>query len=219
MRIPLNPEFLFLELIFTLIALIFGLLIYYKTKESYELTKHPGIRYFRDAFLFLGLSYLLRFFFSVIFLSRIIIDASVHRYFMMPIFMILLGYFSTIGLWCLILSSTWKRLKERKSYLIVGNIFAIAVSFISFITHSPAIMLYIQLALVLFYIIATLISSSEKKKFTQIKIIYFFVALLWIINLLTAGRPMLPREFGILSQVMAISLFAAIYHKISKWVR
>ncbi|MGV8141460.1 MAG: hypothetical protein ACP5NW_03400 [Candidatus Woesearchaeota archaeon] len=219
MRMPPNPEFLFFELIFTLIALIFGLLIYYKTKESYELTKHPGIRYFRDAFLFLGLSYLLRFFFSVIFLSRIIIDAPIQKYFMMPIFMILLGYFSTIGLWCLILSSTWKQFKERKSYLIIGNIFAIAVSFISFITHSPAIMLYVQLTLVLFYIIATLISSSEKKKFTQIKIIYIFVALLWIINLLTAGRPMLPREFGILSQVIAICLFAAIYHKISKWVR
>jgi len=216
---PPNPEFLFVELICTLIALIFGLLIYFKTKESYELTKHPGIRYFRDAFLFLGLSYFLRFFFSLVFLSRIVVDAHMPREFMMPVFMILLGYFSTISLWCLILSSTWKQLKDNKSYLVIGNIFAIAVSIISFITHSPIAMLYIQLALVLFYTVIILASPKEKKRFTEAKILYFLVALLWIINLLTAGRPMLPREFGIISQAVAIGLFAVIYYKISKWVK
>jgi hypothetical protein len=78
MRMPPNPEFLILETVFTLVALVLGLLIYFKTKESYELTKHPGIRYFRDAFLFLGLSYLLRFLFSAVFLSRIH-DACIHN--------------------------------------------------------------------------------------------------------------------------------------------
>jgi hypothetical protein len=219
MRMPPNPEFLFIELICTLIALVFGLLIYFKTKESYELTKHPGLRYFRDAFLFLGLSYLLRFFFSLVFLSRLTIDIFMPRNFMMPVFMILLGYFSTIGLWCLILSSTWKQLEENKSYLIIGNIFAIAVSVISFMTHSSTVMLYIQLALVLFYTVITLTSPKEKKRFTQTKILYLLVALLWIINLLTAGGPRLPREFGIIAQAMAIGLFAIIYYKISKWVK
>lgn len=219
MRMPPNPEFLMLEIIFTLVALIFGLLIYFKTKESYELTKHPGIRYFRDAFLFLGLSYLIRFFFSIVFLSRIATNAFMPREVMMPVFIILLGYFSTIGLWCLILSSIWKQLKKDKRLLIIGNIFAIAVSIISFITHSSTIMLYIQLALILSYVIITFISPKEKKRFTQTKLLYLLVALLWVINLLTAGRPMLPREFGIISQVVAIGLFAVIYHKITKWVK
>jgi hypothetical protein len=219
MRLPPNPEFLTLEIVFTLVALVLGLLIYFKTKESYELTKYPGLRYFRDAFLFLGLSYLLKFFFSAVSLSRIAVDMFMPRDTMSPLFMILLGYFSTIGLWCLIMSSTWKQLGDMKKYLILGNIFAIAVSVISFMTHSPSSMLYIQLVLILSYIILTVISPKEKKRFTQTKILYFLVALLWIVNLLTADKPMLPREFGILGQIVAIVLFSIIYHKISKWVK
>ena len=52
------PVMFSFELVYTVIAVIFCMAIYFKTKESYELTKYEGIKYFRDAFLFLGLSYL-----------------------------------------------------------------------------------------------------------------------------------------------------------------
>ncbi|MGV8087310.1 MAG: hypothetical protein ACP5N1_06790 [Candidatus Woesearchaeota archaeon] len=224
MRMPPNPEFLILEIIFTIIALVLGILIYFKTKESYELTKHHGIKYFRDAFLFLGLSYLLRFLFSLVFLSRIMINDTMSRKVFMPIFIVLLGYFGTISLWYLIVSSTWKKLGNDKKYILFGHIFAIIVSIVSFITHSPEFMLYIHLALILLYfiIISTFRDKNKslnKKIFSRTKVLYFLVALLWSINLLTAGRPIFPRVAGILFQALAIMLFAIIYYKVSKRIK
>jgi len=67
------------------VALIFCLLLYFKTREVYSLTKHTGIKYFRDAFLFFGFAYLLRFLFSIFFLSRVIFDIGIEQRILFPI--------------------------------------------------------------------------------------------------------------------------------------
>ena len=66
---PPNMPFVFLpvlrigsELIYTLIIIIMCGIIYFKTKEIFDLTKHKGIGFFRNTFLFFALSYLMRFF-------------------------------------------------------------------------------------------------------------------------------------------------------------
>lgn len=217
--VHLGPTFLVIEVILTLIALVYGLLIYFKTKESYDLTKHEGIRYFRDAFLFFGLSYVLRFLFSVIFLSRIIFDVFIPREFTMPFFIVLLGYFSTISLWYLILSFSWKKLTNHRAYILLGHAVALVVSILAFITHSPLVMLYIQLAFIISAIVFIFSFKADKKRFTPTKMLYFLVALLWICNLLTADGPFMPRELEIILQAIAIGLFVIIYHKISKWIK
>lgn len=86
------------EILFTIIAVVFCFVIYFKTRESYELTKYEGIRYFREAFLCLGLSYVLRFLFSLTFISRMTFDFILNWQVFMPLFIMLLSYFSTIGI-------------------------------------------------------------------------------------------------------------------------
>ena len=97
-----DPVMFGIELGFTVIAVIFCFLIYFKTKEIYELTKYKGIRYFRGAFLFFGLSYVMRFLFSLVLLSRIAFDFFLPRHLIMPLFILPLGYLSTVGIFYLI---------------------------------------------------------------------------------------------------------------------
>jgi hypothetical protein len=65
MRPPI--EFLFpaelgSELIYSFVIIICSLMIYYATKEVYELSSHKGIKYFRLSFLFFAIAYFSRYF-------------------------------------------------------------------------------------------------------------------------------------------------------------
>jgi hypothetical protein len=214
------PAHLELELIFTVTAVTFCFLIYFKTKETYQLTKHKGIGHFRDAFLFFGLSYLIRFILNIIMLSLLTFDFFPGRIGPNPFFILILGYFSTIGIFYLILSSAWKKLGNKKM-LISAHSIAILVSLVSFITRSPLILLYLQCALLLVAVmIRFIVPQKEKKKLSQAKVLYVLVGALWLINLLIIDqRRPIGFELQLVAQIISILVFAIIYHKVTKWVK
>jgi len=214
-----GPMFLGTEIVFTVAAVVFCFLIYFKTKESYELTKYEGIRYFRDAFLFFGLSYAIRFFFSLVLLSIIAFDFIVPRIMFIPLFILPLGYFSTIGIFYLIFSSVWKSFKSR-SLLVLGHSAAILLSIISFITRSHMILLYFQSALLVLAMIFSSTMHKSEKRVSHAKVLYFLVALLWLINLwvIDRRRPF-SAEIEIFFELVSLAVFIAIYYKVSKWVK
>jgi hypothetical protein len=213
-----NPAMFSSEIIFTVTAVTFCLLIYFKTRESYQLTRHKGIKFFRDAFLFFGLSYSLRFILALFLISVFTFDFEMIVFRPMPLFILLTGYFSTIGICYLIFSSMWKKFGSK--YWIIGtHLAAILVSAIAFITRSHLILLYLQCALLVVVVLLRFIVPKEKK-ISQIKLLYFLVALVWIINLLVIEpKRRMPFEFDILFQTISIIVFAIIYHKVSKWVK
>lgn len=217
MRPGPDPIFMYIELGFALIALIFCLLIYFKTREVYDLTKHNGIRYFRDAFLFFGFAYLLRFLFSMVFLSRVIFDMEIERQLFMPLFIILLGYFSTMSILYMIFSTVWKNIRSNTT-IILAHVLAILVSIIAFITRSPLAVLIIHTILIILAIIL-IFRKKENKKQIKTRILYMLVLLAWVINLFSVGRPFLPREFEQVFQGFALILFIIIYYKIAKWIK
>ena len=206
------------ELLFTLIAVIFCFLIHFRTREIYELTKYEGIKYFRGAFFFFGLSYALRFLFRIMLLSRIAFDFILPRELFAPLFILPLGYFSTIGIFYLIFSSIWKKFSSRR-LLISGHAIAVLLSVASFITRSNAILLYFQSALLILAVILSII-MHRKRKISEIRILYFLVSVLWLINLwiIDRRRP-LPLGMEIFFQVVSLAVFFTIYFKISKWVK
>lgn len=215
----LNPMVFSIELAFTLIAIISCFLIYRKTKESYELTKHKGIQYFRDAFLFFGLSYTLRFFFSIIMLSTVEFELIMPGYFFSPWFILLLGYFSTMGIFYLIFSSVWKSF-DNKKMLIFGHSIAILLSLISFFTRSHFMLINLQCALLITAAILGFVMHLGKNKLSQIKILYLLVSGLWLINLLVINQRR-PFMFGIeiFFYIVSLIVFIVIYSKVSKWVK
>jgi len=192
------------EFIFALVAVFFCFAIYLKTKESYELTKYEGIKYFRDAFMFIGVSYLIRFFFSILFFSSIAFDFFIPIRLLQPFFILPLGYFSTIALFYLVFSRVWKKF-ETLEMLAFGYIMAVLVPVVSFISGSHIALFFLQG--VLFILAAVLVYSSKGKN----KLMYVLVFFLWLINLFEIGRPI-----GIISQVLSLAVFIILYVKVSK---
>ncbi len=206
------------DFVLTFIAVIFCYLIYVKTKESYELTKHKGIMYFRDAFVFFGLSYVFKLFFGLLMLSTFAFDFFVPRHLIMPLMIVPLGYFSTIGILYLIFSSIWKKFQDCH-LLIYGHTLAVLLSIVSFITRSHLMLTLMQFVLLL---IAVVLGFALHKggKVSKIKVLYLLVAVLWLLNLVVVGHRG-PFFFGIniFFQALSLLVFAVIYQKITKWVK
>lgn len=215
---PFEPIIFLPETVFTVIALLFCFLIYFKTKESYELTKYKGLMYFRDAFLFFGLSYLLRFLFGFVPLSRIAFDFILPRSMFAILLILPLGYFSTIGIFYLLFGLAWKSFKNNH-LLAFGHSTAILLSVVSFLTRSHLILLYLQCALLVTAIIFGF-ALHIGRKISRIKILYVLVPGLWLINLLVIdNRRPFPPGTEIFFQLVSLAVFFIIYHKISKWVK
>jgi len=221
---PMNPMMFSTELLFTIIAVIFCFIIYFKTREIYKLTKYQGIRYFRGAFLFFGLSYLLRFIFSLIMFSRIAFDFILPREMFALLFILPLGYFSTIGILYLIFGLVWKRFNS-KALLGLGHVIAVLLSIISFLTRSHRMLLYLQTALLIIAVILSFLvhkkdAGKKEKKLTGMKALYLLISALWLINLwiIDERRPF-PIGIEIFFQLLSLAVFITIYYKVSKWLK
>jgi hypothetical protein len=214
---PFHPYIFASEIVFTVLAFLFCILIYNKTRESYELTRHKGIRYFRMAFLFFGFSYVLSFLFGLIKFSQMTFQFFMPRELFAFIFILPLGYLSTMGLFYLIYSIIWKRFSGR-TMLIVSHALAVLLSIVSFLTRSHEMLLFLQCGLLI--LAAALSFTLPGKHFSKARVLYLLVAILWLINLLVLGRPQpfsLPIE--LVSQVVSLCVFIMIYYRVTKWLR
>ncbi|MBW3002344.1 hypothetical protein KY338_04235 [Candidatus Woesearchaeota archaeon] len=213
-----NPIWFATELIYTLIVLFLCFLIYFKTKEIYDLTKHKGISYFRNTFLFFGLAYVFRFIFSLIRMTdRWIGTIYIPRGAMMPIMILFTAYFSTMALLFLIYSTIWKRFSSR-DFFIAANILAVLIAVAAAL--SPPIFLITQAVLLVVAIVLSLVLRSKKAKFSRTALLYFLMFAFWIISLILVvpGR-VLGFEIRIALEVISIALFGIIYYKVSKWTK
>lgn len=212
----MDPTRFTIELAYTLIAVILCFLIYFKTKEIYDLTKHKGISYFRKTFLFFGMAYITRFVFHFLKISNIWLDLYIPRRTMGPIFMLFTAYFSTMALLCLIYSTTWKRFSS-KEFMIAANILAVLIALAAAI--SPPLFLITQAVLLIIAIALSLI-VRKKTGIPKTTLLYFLVFAFWIISLILIipGR-VLGFEIRIALELISVVLFGIIYYKVSKWTK
>lgn len=213
-----GPRMFGIEFLYTLIVVFLCFLVYYKTKDIYNLTKYKGIGYFRSAFLFFGLSYASGFILHMLtFTSRLFFDSFIPRKIMFPLMIIPVGYLSTMAIFYLSYSTIWKKIKYNH-FIIFSNILAIAVSALAFISRSHILLSAVQLIFLIFTIIISFKQHKKGKKL-QVRALYFLISAFWLINLFLIGpRRLLPFEVKILFQVVSLIVFAAIYYKAAKWV-
>ncbi|MEW5896654.1 MAG: hypothetical protein AB1668_03110 [Nanoarchaeota archaeon] len=215
-----TPMFFGTELVYTVIVVSLCFLIYFKTKESYALTKHCGIKYFRNAFLFLGLSYLLRFIFAIAIFSSIKTDIPSLQgieFLLFAILIITIGYLSTMAIVYLALSSLWKKF-ESKYPLLIGHCIAILITLIAVLMHSPFILVHLQSLLLLVAFISFLAYTRNKK--VPLRILYILTFAFWLINIwFLRPRPFLPLEIRIPTHIISIIIFAIIYYKIARKIQ
>lgn len=206
------------ELAFTVVAVAFCFAIYSRTRELYDLSKYEGIRYFRDSFLFFGLSYATRFLFALLMFSRAAFDFLLPRWLLAPFFILPMGYFSTVAIFYLVFSLVWKEFNNRRM-LIFGHAVSLLLPALAFLTRSHLILLYLQAALLVFAMGLVFSVRKERKRVTPARVWYFLVFALWLFSLLEIG----PRRglFGlnVFFQAVSLLVFIALYHKISKRIK
>lgn len=207
------------EILYTLVIVLLCFGIYLKTRESYNLTKHKGIKYFRDAFLFFGLSYLIRVIGVFLNFSQKLIGLDISRGPMFFWMLIPVSYFSTIAILYLIYSSTWKKI-GNKLLLVLSHLLALFLSIVTFLTRSPHILLYIQSGLLVFAVALAFLTTKKNKKKIQTKLFYFLISVSWLFNIwIVSTKRMFPFEIKIILQLISVIVFLIMYYKVNKWVK
>ena len=217
----IDPTKLAAELGYTLIVVFLCFMIYFKTREIYDLSKHEGINYFRITFLFFALAYIFRFLHIFSMLVGITFDADllmeIFRIFPFPL--VFNGYFSTLAILSLTYSIIWKKL-QIKHTLLLFNAIAILISGIAFISRSPFILILAQALLLIFTIILACYFYMKSRKFSQLFILYVLFLLFWVVNLFALGpQRFIPFEIQTAFQIISIAVIGIIYYKVAKWTK
>ncbi|MFH0961771.1 MAG: hypothetical protein V1820_03750 [archaeon] len=214
---PPPPFFFFAwDTFYTCAVLLFCFLIYFRTRELYELTRHSGIGHFRNAFLFFGLSYLSIFLFTA-FEFSFVSERFFFRSHLLPLLFILpMGYFGTIAVFYLVIGSLRKKSEKGRTrgatvILILAHVCAVALSVIAFLVHTPFFLAYIQAALLISALVLLPRPAIAKAgKVGKMRVVYELVLVFWIVNILLTS-PSLRIHFLIRPVVQALSLLLFIY--------
>ena len=194
-------------------------MIFFKTREIYDLTKHKGIKYFRITFLFFGLAYLFRFLSILLILIKITFDIYSSVYIFKIFTMVFVGYFSTMAILSLTYSTIWKKL-QIKHTLLLFNVIAVLISCIALISRSHSLLILSQAVLLSFTIIMATRMHSKSRKVSQVFILYILFFLFWIVNLIIVGpKRFLPIGIQIALLIVSIAVIGIIYHKVTKWTK
>lgn len=215
-----NPPNLGIELAYTIVILIFCFLVYFKTREIYNLTKHKGIQFFRYAFIFFGLAYASRLFlYLMIFGSDNMFGFGMVRRSMMPVSNLVVAFFSTMAILYLAYSTIWKKMNSEH-FLTFSNIIALFVAVMAFVSRSTLIVPLIQLVLMAFVAVIILRNHKKDKKRFSTKALYLLICAFWLLSLFALqSRRFMPFEVKIAFQLASIAVFVAIYLKVAKWVK
>lgn len=212
---PINHVDFSIEFFYAAMVVFFCILIYFKTKELFSLTKHKGIRYFRNAFLLFAATYFVQFLLKIVFLGFIIADNNLSRNVINPFMFFIVGFLSTLAIIHFLYSMYWKKITYT-FFMTFSIIFSLLISLLGFVTKSPLIVALFQLPL----IIMILVSSLLLKKKSRVKIMYILISSFWLIELLILhSRRLLPFELRIIFQIMSLGIFFYLWYRVKKWTK
>ncbi|MBT6735338.1 hypothetical protein HN706_03110 [Candidatus Woesearchaeota archaeon] len=214
------------EIIYSFIIISCSLMIYFGTKDLYELSEHKGIKYFRLTFLFFALAYFFRSFIKFVliyFNSGQIRDiySGIFYFGLGKITLFIFMYFSSMAIFYLLYSVMWKKWarNSKKIYLFHLLAFAIAISTIIFRNHS--VYLCVNFLLLIFVVFTYYISRkqiNQKKRKHNLHIIYTLIFFFWIINILDILIPNFFQTFQLFIYLASSGIFLIMLYKVLKKV-
>jgi hypothetical protein len=210
-----------IEVIYSFVIILCALLIYFGTKELYNLSSHKGIKYFRLAFLFFAISYFFRSlikFVMLVFAPRQIMNFSPMLF--GPISLFFFMYFSSMAVFYLLYSVLWKNFEENKNKIYLFHALATAISILSLLFNGLLSYLILNLFLLIFITIVFFISHRDvkKKKKSNLYAIYVLLFIFWILNLLDILIPNIFQTFQIIIYLASITIFLLILYKVLRKV-
>ncbi|MCL5018774.1 MAG: hypothetical protein M1416_03365 [Candidatus Pacearchaeota archaeon] len=196
-----------LEALYTLIITSICMIIVLKTDRFFKLSLHNGIRYFRNAFLFFGIGFLVRYILGL-FSDFSITNADIIKV-IFEYFMIMAGFF-------LFYSLVWKKFASKNEYssmfnskITLFNIMAIVLALLDEVWNTYNFMFFSQIIIFSYTSVISLINylkKSEKFKFLK----FYFIGMLlvfaaWILNFLAASffhwHPLILINIGIINVI------------------
>lgn len=209
-----------IEVIYAFVIILCGLLIYFGTKELYQLSSHQGIKYFRLAFLFFSISYFFRFLIKFTFL--VFDPRQIIREFsplFNPLTQVIFMYFSSMAIFYLLYSVLCKKLNSRKNILLTFHLLAGGIAILTLIFNNLFTYLIINLILLIFVATIFFISHKDsKKKKSNFYVIYFLLFIFWILNILDILVPTFLQTFQLLIYLSSITIFLVILYKVLRKV-
>ena len=146
-------------------------IIVLKTDRLFRISNHQGIRYFRNAFFFYGVAFMLRYIMA--FYS-----------FVCPIF----EFFIIMAAFFLLYSLVWKKFTDKKSSLFnqminTSYLISFAIAIADYFTQSYG---FLFLSQIFIFTVASIISFKNIKKETSFSKTYFVIMILnlsaWVLN-------------------------------------
>jgi hypothetical protein len=210
-----------MELIYSFVIIVCSLMIYYSTKEMYELSSHKGIKYFRQSFLLFAIAYFFKSFIKVLLVyfgaSRII---DINPKFMGSITLFMFMFFGSLAVFYLVYSLMCKKWC-RKSDIILGvfYILSVLISFIIITTRQAGVFIGVSifiLAIAIFGLYIAHKQSKNRKKKSNIQIIYILLFVFWILNILDILLPITSEFYQILVYLSSLGIFLIILYKVLK---
>ncbi|OGJ22164.1 hypothetical protein A3K73_04150 [Candidatus Pacearchaeota archaeon RBG_13_36_9] len=196
------------KLVYTLIIGLICFLIVLRTHRLFKLSFHQGIRYFRNAFFFYGLAFVMRYILGLYFLE------GLYPFFIRGVF----EFFLIMAGFSLLYSLLWRKFEpERGIHSSLFNLrfaifylLALIVAVLDYLWGSYFFMFLLQIIL---FISASIISyvnykKSKKNRFLRLYFIVIILNLLaWLANFLVATFFNWQREGVISIYVLNILIF------------
>ncbi len=205
------------EVIYSFVIILASLMIYFATKELYELSSYKGIKYFRQAFLFFAIAYFFRSFIKFVMFNFGIGDM---RYFQHGIFfgiltLIIFSYFSSMAIFYLVQSVLYKRINGKMVYVFHGLAIIISLSIALFM--NPITLLLVNLFLLCFVFAAYYFAHKDSKN-NSLSVIYGLLAFFWTVNFVDIIIPNFFQSFQLVIYIVSIAIFLVILYKVLKKV-
>ncbi len=213
----LPPHEIGAELLYSFVIIICSLMIYFSTKEMYDLSAYKGIKYFRQAFLYFAIAYFFRYFINfiiVLFNVSEIREISPMHIGWLSLFVFM--YFSFMAVFYLLYSVVWKKWNHDKAKIYLFNIFALAMAAIGTFIGSMLINVMITLIFLLVILVVVLIAykDSDKHKGKSMYAIYLMLFIFWILNIVDIIIPRFLEMVRLLIYLVSIFLFMLILYKV-----
>ena len=208
------------ELIYSFVVIVCCMMIYFGTKELYELSSHKGIKYFRISFLFFAIAFFFRssvkFLLMFIDIPRSIVFSPI---FFGTITLFFFIYASSMAIFYLLYSLIWRRWKFGKTGIIILHALAIIISFVSVFSRNVLIIFLLQFVMFLFVaIFGYSVHNKNRKNKNQIYFAYLLLFLFWILNILDILIP----DFVVISKlaiyISSLGLFLFITYKVLRTI-
>jgi hypothetical protein len=213
------------EIIYSFVIIFCSLMIYYGTKELYELSSYKGIKYFRHAFLFFAIAFFFRSFIKFImtyFNVSAILDISPREFGFAfgQVTMLIFMYFSSLAILYLLYSVMYKKWSQNSKMMILFHLSAFIIASLSVLSRNMFVHLGLNLLLLIFVSIVVYVSYKDSKNKPKahynLYIIYMLLFIFWTLNIIDISIPRFLETFRLFIYLFSTGIFLLILYKVIK---